>query len=425
MADELAVLLGGAVAGRVQRLRGGVHRLDYDDAWRASDAAYALSVSMPLIEPAHDTDRILPWLEGLLPDNDFILEAWGREYGVSPRNTFGLLARVGADVAGAAQFIVPDGLERLSRAGSVRWLKAAEVEERLAQLRNERFPWRRVEDPGYFSLAGAQPKTALLWDRKRWGIPSGRTPTTHILKPPVLDFEFLAENEHLCLRLAGALELPAANTEVVRFGKQTALVVERYDRFTRDGEIGRVHQEDFCQALGVSPRLKYEADGGPSAADLVRVLRDHSSDHVRDIDLLVSSLALHWALGAPDAHAKNYSILIAPRAQVRLAPLYDIISILPYPTRFFAPRTRLAMSIGGERRLGYIRRRHWERFAEGSGLNPARTVGLVTEVIERVPDVVTAVAREAISEKLSRTFATRFRDSVIEHADRCAHAMKG
>lgn len=420
MAAELIVLLNGAEVGVVEQLAGGNLRFTYAKEWQDSDLSYPLSLSMPLVQSVHGDETIRAYMEGLLPDNESVLRAWGREFGVSARNPFALLAYVGEDVAGAVQFVAPERVERYSAAGgAVEWLNESAVGERLRVLVSDPTSWRMTGDAGYFSLAGAQPKTALLWDERRWGIPSGTTPTTHVLKPPAMALDGLAENEHLCLRIAGELGLPAVNSEVREFDGQGAIVVERYDRLRDDGGIVRVHQEDFCQALAVAPVSKYEGEGGPGAAALVAALQENSSAAGEDVDTFVASLGLHWALGAPDAHAKNYSILIAPGGQARLAPLYDIISVLPYPNRYSPRKVKLAMQIGGEYRLTYIRGRHWDRFAEKSGLDRERVRGRLREIVGRVPGVVERVSRDAIAEGLSEDFVTRYRDSVMSNSSRC------
>lgn len=331
-APVLVTLMGGRVVGHVEQNLQGKLRFTYDQVWRDWPGAYPLSLSMPMGRREHEDQTIRPYLEGLLPDNEWILRRWGSQFHVSARNPFTLLAHVGEDCAGAVQFCRPDRVAELQGNADppVRWLAEAEIATTLRELRTDNATGRVAADPGYFSLPGAQPKTALLFQDGRWGIPSGRTPTTHILKPPLGDLEGFAENEHLCLRLAAGLGLPVARSEVRRFDGEIAIVVERYDRMAVGGRIVRVHQEDFCQALSVPPRIKYEAEGGPGAPAMATVLRDFSSAPEEDLDTLLTALALNWVIGGTDAHAKNFSLLIAAR-QVRLAPLYDIASVLPYP----------------------------------------------------------------------------------------------
>src|SRR5262249_2084174 len=160
--------------------------------------------------------------------------------------------------------------------------------------------------------------------RGRWGVPSGRTPTTHILKPPMPELNGHVENEHFCLALARELGLPAAASDVRRFDKEIAIVVERYDRVQIRGRLTRVHQEDICQRLGVRPARKYESEGGPGIRGIAELLRTHSSARDDDLATFLDAIAFNWLIAGSDAHAKNYSILLAGGGQVRLAPLYDL-----------------------------------------------------------------------------------------------------
>src|ERR1700675_5155278 len=115
-------------------------------------------------------------------------------------------------------------------------------------LRVDHSALRSPRDTGQFSLAGAQPKTALLFENNRWGVPSGRVPTTHILKPPTGEFDGHAENEHFCLELARALGMAVPNSAIMHFKNEIAIVVERYDRLSAGARLIRIHQEDMCQA---------------------------------------------------------------------------------------------------------------------------------------------------------------------------------
>ena len=178
MTKELVALLGGREIGRVRQDPRGRLSFTYDDRWRRAPGAYPLSLSMPLAASEHGAGPVEAFLWGLLPDNLHILERWGRRFRVSPRNAFALLAYVGEECAGAVQFVRLDRLKTLRGPArkTVQWLETADVAERLRALRTDQSAWRQPGDTGQFSLAGAQPKTALLLDKGRWGVPSGRMP---------------------------------------------------------------------------------------------------------------------------------------------------------------------------------------------------------------------------------------------------------
>lgn len=421
---ELLVLLDGAPCGMVTQDVRGQLSFSYTGEWQEADSSYPLSLSMPLVQLAYPDAVIRAFMEGLLPDDTNVIRDWGRRFGVSANNPFSLLGRVGEDVAGAVQFVRPERLDELLKTGgSVQWLNEGEVAERLRQLVSDRSAWRLAGDNGYFSLAGAQPKTALLREGNRWGVPSGRMATTHILKPPVLELDALAMNEHLCLRVAGGLGLAAANSEVLDFGGQQAIVVERYDRLQTPEGVARIHQEDFCQAASIPPGMKYEAEGGPDVVRMVELIRENSSSPEEDILSFVASLGVHWILDAPDAHAKNYSLLIASGGQVRLAPLYDVISVLPYPRRYHPSKTRLAMRIGGEYRSHNIRIRHWDGLADSVGLDPEQVRAILGQLAEATPDVVQAAAAAVRGAHLDPEFGDSFADVVAKNAQRCARVL--
>lgn len=226
---------------------------------------------------------------------------------------------------------------------------------RLDELDRTSTAWRPIGQG--WSLAGAQRKLAMYRDSQgRWGIPSGATPTTHIIKPAIAGFADHDLNEHLSMATAARMGLSAASSSLERFGERTALVVTRYDRVRApDQTVQRVHQEDMAQALGVHPEMKYEADGGPSIADIGAVIRTYSSAAEADVARFRDALIFNWLIRGPDAHAKNYSMLLSGQ-DARLAPLYDVASDAPYPAR--RRQKRLAHRIGGEGRPTWIRERH-------------------------------------------------------------------
>lgn len=311
-ARELIACLEGEQMGLVVQNAQGQLQFTYSEKWLESESAYPLSLSMPLQRAPHPHRRIDTFLWGLLPDNSSILDGWARRFHASARNAFALISHVGEDCAGAIQFLTSEQLDRSreKRRDSVVWLSESEIGERLRTLRSDHAASRLARDEGQFSLAGAQPKTALLREKGRWGIPSGRVPTTHILKPPNPQLDGFPENEHICLRLARSLGLPVAESRVMRFDGEVAIVISRYDRVRTTAGWKRVHQEDLCQAMGVPPGKKYQSDGGPGARAILELLRVYSSAAAQDAATYIDALALSWLIAATDAHAKNYSILI-------------------------------------------------------------------------------------------------------------------
>ena len=385
---------GRTPLGRVLRNNNGRLKFLYEETWRSADDAFPLSLSMPLTSPEHSHEKIDTFLWGLLPDNATVLDNWGRQFQVSPRNAFALLSHVGEDCAGAVQFIPPERLETLlaKRSDRINWLTEKEVGERLRILQADHSAWRLQGDAGLFSLAGAQPKTALLFEKDRWGVPSGRIPTTHILKPPAGPLVGFIVNEHLCLQLARRLEFPTADSRVMTFDGHRAIVVERFDRVRSPRGWLRVHQEDLCQALGVPPSRKYQNDGGPGPKAIVELIRNHSSAPNDDVVTFVDALAFNWLIAGTDAHAKNYGVLIAP-GRVRLAPLYDVASVLPYP-RFDVNRIKLAMKVAERYRMNEIRRTDWLRLAGQLELDPEPLLERIVHMAEAIPELAPEIGAE-------------------------------
>ena len=246
---ELAVALNGALIGHVYRSANRRLVLRYDDDWRTRAGAFPLSLSMNLDQREHGHRATSTFLSGLLPDDPNVVEYWARLHGVSRYDIVTLLAHVGEDCAGAVQLVRPEEIDRVLGASSVadaatsiEWLSTNDVAELLTSLRRNPAAGRSSGAQGQFSLAGAQPKTTLYRDGGRCGISKGRVPRTHILKPPVLDLEDLAYNEHFCLHLARELGMSAAFSTVQVFGDEIAIVLERYDRARSRGIVHRIHR---------------------------------------------------------------------------------------------------------------------------------------------------------------------------------------
>lgn len=293
-----------------------------------------------------------------------------------------MLCEIGADCPGAISFVEPLGI------GSEEPIKTIEIARELRRLQ-ESLPSRLAGDHGQFSLAGAQAKTALRQTVNGWAIPRGGLPSTHIFKPAMTGLRDQAINEHFCLELARRIGLPAAQSEVLEFDGLPVLVVQRFDRY---GEM-RLHQEVFCQVLGVHPRSKYQADGGPGLSDMMQVLDSHSADPLADQQRLYRAVLFNILIAGTDAHAKNFALIYPPGSRTpRLAPLYDLNSLFPYTSR--RRDMRSALKIAGHYKLHELQRRHLTRRITGARLGARDLAMEVDRMRDSLPQAGEALAEE-------------------------------
>jgi serine/threonine-protein kinase HipA len=419
MTDSLIAILQETVAGTVTRLHGGRLRFDYDDDYRKMSGATPLSVSMPLQVRSHPDHVISPWLWGLLPDNEAVLARWARHFQASASSAFSMLSTpIGHDVAGAVRFAVPEELDEvMARPGTITWLTEDDVAQRLRELREDSTSWLGRTFTGKFSLAGAQAKTALLLKDGRWGQPHGPIATSHILKPAVVGFEGHDLNEHLCLDAARRAGLLVARTRVAQFGDESAIVVDRYDRQIVGEVVIRIHQEDLCQALSVMPSKKYQNAGGPGPKEIVNLIRKTMAPRSIEESIwrFVDALAWNWIIAGTDAHAKNYSLLLAGD-EVRLAPLYDIASMLPYGMH--EKKVRLAMKIGSDYRV-YLYQDAWPALAADLDLDSDQVEERVGDLAARAPQAFSDATATLEVEKLDRSLSHRLVDLIANRSARC------
>jgi serine/threonine-protein kinase HipA len=392
MTTELRVLIDDSEIGTIEKTRSGRLQFTYDDNWRSSPEAIPLSLSMPMTAAVHGDSAISPYLWGLLPDSDATLERIGKTYGVSQRNPFALLSHIGEDLQGAVQTVPIEKVSELKQREGVTFLSREVLAERFRELMRDPGATKFAEDGGKFSLAGAQRKMTLYRVNQRWGVPRGRTPSTHILKPSIQGFAGQAQNEMFCLRLAPRLDLPAPPCWIELFGELPVIVIQRYDRqrfrgknvvklTESGGEVKRAHQEDTCQALKVLPANKYQREGGPGILQIMGLLSG-SSEPSTDRDRFMRACAYNYVIAATDAHAKNYSILLTNGGRYRLAPLYDIASWLPY-SKGHNDR-KLAMSVDGHYDYDTIQPRYWEATARKVGFDSSRMLAHIRDILARI-----------------------------------------
>ena len=365
MTRSLTVWWDREVVGSLALDRHGTMRFAYAPPWLAEDSAPRVSFSLPKRQASFSTRECLPFFEGLLPEGAQ-RDAVAAALGVSPGNTFGLLAELGAEVAGALS-LWPDG-ERphAGRAVEQPELLSEEALTRLLDTIRTR-PFLAARRGGLrLSLAGAQSKMPVIVIDGAVALPSPGRPSTHILKPSTARFPAMTENEAFAMRLATRLGLSVAPVQPGVVAGRSFLLVERYDRRVEsDGTIKRLHQEDFCQALGIPPARKYASDGGPTFARCFDLVRRVCTRPAREVLTLLDAAILQMLLGNADAHGKNYSLLVGPDGAVEVAPLYDLLSTVAYPE--LSPT--LAMKIAGRGRLRQLRRGDWDRFATSAGLS--------------------------------------------------------
>jgi serine/threonine-protein kinase HipA len=385
----------------------------YDPDWVKSPFGRPISLSLPLPLMGDEPLRgqlVENYFENLLPESQNIRRRLAQRYAAGSEDTFGLLAAIGRDCVGAIQLLPeaeqPDGFDRIDGTA----LSDDEVARLLRGIVAPPAPGKQDDDADLrISIAGAQEKTALLRHQGRWMRPQGATPTTHILKLPLglvgnmqADMRTSVQNEWLCLKLLEAFGLPVARAEITTFADHPAvLVVERFDRRLHEGRkwIVRLPQEDFCQALGVHPLGKYEADGGPGVEQLAAVL--HSSDRARaDLKTLLQSQVLFWLMAATDGHAKNLSIRLLARGAFELAPLYDVLSAWPVigegRNKLSVHRAKLAMAVSGKNRhyeLASILRRHFNAMAARCGWGDDAE-DVIGELLEGVEPAIESVGKE-------------------------------
>jgi serine/threonine-protein kinase HipA len=385
MARTLDVYLHSDLVGHLVQDAGGRMVFDYVESWLNKPGATPLSQSLPLGTRRFNRNECRGYFAGILPEESK-REIIARNLGISARNDFAMLERIGGECAGAVTF-VPAGQVLPERNYSYRKLSAEDLAAILQELPKR--PLLAGDEGIRLSLAGAQDKVAVCMEHGEVYLPLGGAPSTHILKPAVERFEGVVFNEALCMNLAVEVGLPAASVETMKVNGMDYLLVERYDRIHKESSdaapvVERLHQEDFCQAQGIVSEHKYQKEGGPSLKQCFALLRSVSSTPVIDLMRLLEAVIYNYLVGNNDAHGKNFSLLYhgvgTENLEIRLAPLYDIVSTVYYPEL----SRDMAMKIGGEYSSEKVTARNFEKLAEEAGLGKPLVRARVPEMAERI-----------------------------------------
>ena len=387
MPRQLEVWLFGTHIGTLAQIDGRL-AFSYAADWLGSPQAIPLSQSLPLQAAPFDDRATRPFFAGLLPEGDK-RKGVAQALHVSRQNDFALLDGIGGECAGAVTLLEPGQTPQAKDApDTVRWLDAADLVRIIDDM--PRRPMLAGDPDLRLSLAGVQDKLPVVAEGGRIGLPLFGTPSTHILKLAIPGIEASVLNEGFCMALAAALRLDVAPAGVHRAAAgadaRPYLLVARYDRQrTASGQHQRLHQEDFCQALGVPPETKYQNEGGPDLAQAFALLRQATRPSAPNILKLFDFVVFNALIGNHDAHAKNFSLLTTPHGVV-LAPLYDALATAVYPQL----TDKMAMKIGGKYRFTEVQARHWERFAHDAGLSPAQVRKRILNIARRVPALAQA-----------------------------------
>lgn len=382
MAHELEVWLFADRVGTLALVDGQLNYC-YASDWLSHKDAVALSTSLPLQAEPFDDRKTRPFFAGLLPEGQ-MRRLIAQQFQVSVQNDFALLDHIGGECAGAVTFLEPrQALPVPTRSDDVQWLSDVEVVAILDELPHR--PMLAGKDGLRLSLAGAQDKLPVVFDGVRIGLPLNGTPSSHIMKPAIHAVEDSVINEGFCMALAEAMQLKPAKSKVHFVLDRSILLVERYDRLIdAQGHRQRLHQEDFCQALGVVPEMKYQNEGGPDLAQCFDLVRSATRPSAPQVLRLLDYVIFNALIGNHDAHAKNFSLLNlggkSAKAPV-LAPFYDTLSTAVYPTL----TQKMAMKIGSKYKFSEVQARHWAQFAEGVGFTKAQAKRRILELAKLMP----------------------------------------
>lgn len=397
----LDVYLDQDFIGNLIQNAGGQMMFEYVESWLRNPNAVPLSLSLPLREGRFRQNECRGFFGGTLPEESN-RKVIAKILGISEKNDFAMLEQIGGECAGAVT-ILPIDTSIPETENRYRDLTDDELATTLRDL--PRRPLMAGEDGIRLSLAGVQDKIAIRLDGGKVSIPLGSAPSTHILKPAIATYEGVVFNEALCMALAKEVGLAAAETTIGRIHDIDYLLIKRFDRYLdENGQIHRLHQEDFCQAFGIPSETKYQDEGGPSLKDCFTLLRTASSSPVIDLRALLDAVIFNLIIGNHDAHAKNFSLLYMPDRSKTFAPLYDLVSTVFYPEL----TDKMAMKIGGEGKSALVFPNNIARFAKDAGLAVPPTLARVRSLADTVLKSIERVEKpNQISEEFAKLIGER------------------
>jgi serine/threonine-protein kinase HipA len=342
--------------GEIRRDEQLVTSFQYSEEWLKSSKNFPLSLALPLQKEPFPNKTTLSFFENLLPEGE-VRQAIGQAQHIESPYEF--LKEFGQDCAGAiiiTEKQVSPYRESIDQRVDVPMNKIYNAIEKHHSVAQEVAKLK----PGYLSLAGAQDKFPAIYEKGKFYLPKSGGPTTHIVKVPIArrGVKESVYNEYYCMQLAKAIGFNIPQCEILRATKHPLFVIERYDRFKdKKGKIHRLHQQDFCQAQGITSEFKYEAKGGPSIKhnyDLI-VKNVGIRNRLENVYTFLDWICFNLLILNNDSHSKNISLLLVD-GKIELAPLYDLLSTGLYPSL----KKNFSFKIGGKDKTSEIGKKQFE-----------------------------------------------------------------
>lgn len=382
----LQVWHDATLVGKLWQNATGQIGFQYEKKW--VDDGFALSQQLPLttIEYQPAASKAHQFFANLLPEANARAHIL-RDLKISDGD-YELLKAIGGECAGALSILPADHAVNLKP--SYKKLSEEDLKKLLLRKGNIASLTSEKNRPR-LSLAGAQDKCPILYNDGDYFLPQDASPSTHILKFEVANYRHIPAYEYFLTQLAKKINLPVVHCELKKCDGHYFLLIERYDRIIQKNKIiQRLHQEDFCQALGVNYTKKYQQEGGPSFCDAYELLKNVSAHSIIDSENLLKWQLFNIFAGNSDGHAKNLALIYNQNQQVQLAPFYDLVC-----TRAIERiDSSLAMSVGGEFNPDNITKKHWEKFSESSGIGKNYLNELLTQTAETLLNQVSLVKKE-------------------------------
>ena len=322
-----------------------IYSFQYHKDWIISKSAFPISLALPLQEEKFGNRLTLSFFENLLPEGDIRRQL---EQGKRISGSFAFLREFGNDCAGA--FSIREQRDFLASKSGLNELSYAEIDSALDNKRSIA-ELLATKELGYLSLAGAQDKFAAIYKSGKLYLPIGNEPSTHIVKTPIWrnTVKESVYNEFYCMKLAKIANLDVPEVQVIE-NRHPLFIVKRFDRKTKGEGVARIHQQDFCQAQGITSNQKYEHEGGPSLVQNFELIKKHVSvrSRIEAMNSVLRWVSFNILIGNNDSHSKNISFLIDDG--VKLSPFYDLISTEIYS----GLKKEFSFLIGGRNRVDKI-----------------------------------------------------------------------